>query len=385
MEDSSPTLYDEERELTCPLPAPATQALLTPSSSAAIKLERDIFIGGKNPVTVIETGLRHGDLDLETVWTCLEGYKNKHLRHLDRSQAVTQIQKDRIGGLCLDWLWKDNDRWSHVLAHESLFFDALSYYLVAEGLQDYLLNIIKLEHAPAESIHPAWRGVVLRCLIRAMLDVATDESADRAIEVLEKINDEVVPLRAHDGLRVHMDTYASTSLQPASIELLRRLSRGEHRRTSQHKFRQLLSMAQRVMGRGKSADLALARLALMIPNAPNPEPLLTVLRKWRASKAESELPLAHEGTRRAVYLSACRLEDVLRDQSRHEEARWVSGVCERLFARADQRSLDYGKLAEEQHDGSRGKQVYGTSERQVFRKLIIGGKRSTANPPNGWS
>lgn len=80
---------------------------------------------------------------------CLDTYRHLRLVDLNRKQKLAQITEDRIGGLTLDWLWRGDRRWAHVLEHEHHLFEAITYYLVAEGLEEYLLGLMKVEPHPS--------------------------------------------------------------------------------------------------------------------------------------------------------------------------------------------------------------------------------------------
>lgn len=317
-------------------------------SPSGIRLANEIVNGEIDPLVTLRKGLEVGGLTVETVWICLQKYRELRLDRLSESARIEQIGVDRVGGLTLDWLWQDEARWVDVLSHQVLFFDTVCYYLVAEGLQDYIVGTIRLR-APASGRLPVpfrWRGIILRSLVKALLDTETQQSADRAIQLFIEIRDEVLDLRAQSENSYisgdDEDAYRKLSLNPACIELSSRLITNAYPNTSESQFRRFLRANWNVPKTGKSKEFSCAILLLYIPDAPEPDHALRLFRGWFG---ESHLTrdlhwLGNDAKyRKPVYFALCRLEDVLLGQERTDDALWVARMRDSLFKQSEQRNF----------------------------------------------
>ena len=297
---------------------------------------------------MLRKGFENGDLDLETVWICLERYREFRLNRLSEPARIDQIKADRVGGLTLDWLWKDKARWADVLSHKLLFFDTVCYYLVAEGLQDYILGIIKLDvPAPQRLAFPyRWRGFILRSLVKAVLDTETEGSADRAIKLFMNIHDEVLTLKAQSESTFisggDKEAYATTSLHPACVELSGRLVTNSYPKTSESHFRRFIAANYGVPRVAKSQELSCAVLPLYIPNAPEPDSALRLFKEWFGELRTARDPHLlgrNPKSRKPVYFALCRLETVLRAQNRSDDTSWVARTRDVIFQQAEQHNF----------------------------------------------
>lgn len=317
-------------------------------SPSGIRLADQIVNGETDPLVTLRNGLKNGDLALETVWICLEQHRELRLDRLSKSARIEQIKVDRVGELTLDWLRQDEACWVDVLSNHVLIFDTLCYYLVAEGLQDNIVHMIRTE-APATRglpIRATWRGMILRSLVKAVLDTETQRSADQAIKLFVEIHDEVVTLRARSKRIHHLgqqeDAYDMTSRHPACTEIGRRLMTNTYPKTSESQFRRFLAVNWTIPRTGKSRQLSCAVLPLYIPNTPEPGPALELFKKWFGDLPEDggrQLFGTDFKTRKPIYFALCRLENVLLGQERSDDASWVARTRDSLFGKAEQHNF----------------------------------------------
>jgi len=308
----------------------------TTLSAAGRILQNELQCGAVDPVTILKERVAGGNADVETIRLCLQAYKNDKVFQKARRLRKALIKSDKIGGLALDWLWKDETRWVHTLEYENGLFDNLVYFVVAEDLGHYIYDLIKVESPLGYKGKHRWRGTILRSLIRAHLQLDAIGSADDALDILFKIEDDI----ADAGRRVVQASppgFTNTSLWPAVVELTSHLASPGTPHTSLEKYTKFMHNAPRYW-RGKALEgqmrVGNARLALNIPGRPDPRPALELLEEWTQNTdvqdVRATLP-AHKGARTAVYFLCKRLEDVLRNEKRFDEATWTSDLISKLF------------------------------------------------------
>lgn len=123
----------------------------------------------KDPVYVLKDRLREGTLDTETVRICLGTYKATPLVSLSTSQRIARLKADSMGAIALDFLWKDDQRFQNLIRNDPLVFQSLCFCLAAEGKDNYIISLLRLEKPTGGPLPVQWRGSVLRCVIKAKL------------------------------------------------------------------------------------------------------------------------------------------------------------------------------------------------------------------------
>ena len=97
-----------------------------------MQLQRDINAYRLDAPVTLRSGLDASDsISLEIVWVCFEAYKTVSFSKTNRRAQVEQVKANGVGGLTLVWLLNDETRWADVLKRDLLFFDTISFFLVA--------------------------------------------------------------------------------------------------------------------------------------------------------------------------------------------------------------------------------------------------------------
>lgn len=322
------------------VPLPPNQSQLSP---AALQLERDIERGHVDPVEHLRNQLKQGVLDFELVRVCLNTYRSLRLIDRTRTERIELIKTDQIGALILNWLWKDETRWARVLEQDMRFFEDLCYFLAAERKHKYILEVLKLKN-PSDTLRPAWRGILLRALVRGLLANVVNRSADEALDVFLQLAAERKQFTAHQRFN-DGNGFRGLSLAPASFELASHLITGTYPATTPSKFRRYMKFYRGYVRRTDEyyKQWTLACLAVSIPDAPDPDPAMAILRESfdgpTPTAAASGIVSGSDANRARFYLCCTRLEHLLSQQDRREESQWVTSLKYRMFSDREARQI----------------------------------------------
>ena len=308
-------------------------------SPTAAKVARRILWGGAHPLSVLREGLARENLEIESVRLCLDIYQTQHLVHMKRSERLTKLRSEGVGALTLQWAWNEDNRWARVLCREPLLLECLAFFLAAEGKDGFLISLLKLDkptnggHVPQNA---AWRGCLLRVLIKAHFDLSLGTSADSILDFYFALHGEILALRR--GTKRHSDDrFFGTSLRPAMMELTASIC--DWPRTSSSLYQEVVEKMPLVL-RNESrnthtsnSDWSRATLALYHPSAPSCQPLLRLLRSTFGNLTGDEIRqrVPPEASKKArLYYNYQRMEQVL-DAENPEEAEWVRGLRKHSF------------------------------------------------------
>lgn len=319
-------------------------------SPAGRKLEADIKSGAVDPLVMLKDALRNDTQDLELVKACLTGYERTQLMTIARGKRADLIRAEKLGGLTLHWLWKDTERWFNVLEYDVALFHTLAYFLVAEGLQKYLMGMLRIEKFDRPGLNSQWRGQVFRCLIQALLHTDLTNSADRALDVFFELYDDIVRARSArtvEERRCSKDHFNKTSVWPPIVPLMSGLASLDFTKTSNDRYQRFEKLVTSELNRRplKAQILPdnLAKLALWRPKDPDPDPYLMFLKERSQPYGVLEGSSDGPGIRAHVFAQCHRLRTVLLEQARAEDAAWVESVLEKSFPKTEraQFNLNY--------------------------------------------
>lgn len=100
------------------------------------------------------------------------------------------IHEKGVGALTLDWLWSDERVFFSALNHHLEFFDTICYFLVAEGLENHVVVLLKAQNPTSSKVDYRWRKMVLRSLIKAKLEFA-NTNMDEALKFFFSIRKDI--------------------------------------------------------------------------------------------------------------------------------------------------------------------------------------------------
>lgn len=127
----------------------------TRTSKSGLQLVKEIKLGKQDPALVLRDRMAAGTLDLETVSICLGLLIYDRFAALSRSQRIARAGQLALGAPILAWLWKDDKRWTQCLTDNNTLFDGLCHLLIAEGQENVIVNLTKVDEPTQTSVHPA--------------------------------------------------------------------------------------------------------------------------------------------------------------------------------------------------------------------------------------
>lgn len=284
-----------------------------------MSLEQDIIAGRTCPVKTLNSCLETGEAAFDIIWVCLRSYQDTCLRNLPRRDRLARIRADMIGGRVLGWLRGEKKLLARLFSREHVFLKDLCYYLVAEGTQDNMLDLLKMDPPPARRLPSDWRAIVTRNLVLGHLHTKINYSADAALDLLFRVMEEI-PAVASQPLSHGAKGHSLYS--PAIVELIEAVTTQKTCPVSLQKFQRFLEISCKYPG-PKHFRWQVACLSLYIPDAPDPEPLLSYLKDSHlALEKGKRVGLLHDGLR-YVYTTLYELEKVLRRMERWDDVAWV--------------------------------------------------------------
>ena len=237
-----------------------------------------------DPLQVLKSELSSESLSLETAEICLLTH-HRTLRHDDLTKRLANIKQHRVGGPLLKWFWADDERWLRVLYEQPVLFDRLCYLLVAEGLEDFVLQWIRsdLSHSTMKRVFGryknAWRGTLLRSIVEAKLQLGrSNRSADDAIEFYFRILQERDGSAADSPLRrIGMTATETTLTKHLSADRGGQLS--QYDRTDDRLFDKLCDAMGSLTDR-RRARYSYAKLRLAHPTTADAGPAYELLQEF---------------------------------------------------------------------------------------------------------
>ncbi|KAK3669976.1 hypothetical protein LTR78_010148 [Recurvomyces mirabilis] len=324
-----------------------------PLSAAAISVKDCLQDSKKMPFDTLKAALTTESVDLATIEVCLDHHFQR-LQRVPKSQTSDFVQKCPIAGVIVEYLLRDNDAWlGFVMSkRESVFW--LSYCAVLEGLQDILLDWVKVDVDATNarrSFGPKffiWRGLFLRNIIRAQLlrndQVSADDalntlfnlldSRTKAVRLLETSGQHTLPLD-EPGTMIGLQ-WLTVSHWPATIEISNQLVLGSWRGTSPELYDRFIDLVQKYTWKSSQdvRDLIVAQLHLQHPTKPSAKPTISLFRRLFGTKSTEEIEHFLPGIGKArepfriTFLKATRQA---RAQGLYHDALWLAEKHREIF------------------------------------------------------
>ncbi|KAK4555465.1 hypothetical protein LTR86_007217 [Recurvomyces mirabilis] len=136
----------------------------SPVSLAALGVQRRLKHAEARPVDVLRSSLETGAIDLSTIEVCLE-HHFKQLSAVSKKEMSDYACAQPVAGLIIQYLLQNYDAWLHFVMRRGEAMMWLTYTAVAEGLEDMLLDCVKvdIDETKAETaigpIWYVWRGL----------------------------------------------------------------------------------------------------------------------------------------------------------------------------------------------------------------------------------
>ncbi|KAK4553294.1 hypothetical protein LTR86_009594 [Recurvomyces mirabilis] len=324
-----------------------------PLSAAAISVKECLQDPKKIPFDTLKGALATESVDLATVEVCLQSHFQR-LQRLPKSQTPDFIKKYPIGGIIIEHLLRDNVAWLGFVAsrRDSVFW--LSYCAVLEGLEDILLDWLKVDVDATDaenSFGPKffiWRGLLFRDMIRAQLLRNDQVSADhalntlfnllssrgKAVRLLDPVEQRPLPLDKNGT--IIGPQWLAVSHWPATIEISHQLIYGSWRGTSPALYDKFVNLVQKYTWKASqdAKDLTVARLHLQHPTEPNAKPTISLFRRLFGTKSTEEIEhflpdtgKAREPFRIAFIIAAYQAKA----QGLQDDALWLAEKHREIF------------------------------------------------------
>lgn len=220
------------------------------------------------------------------------------------------------------------------MKHDVGVFDTLCYYLAAEDRHRYVLELLRLGDPGPSNLNPAWRGLVLRNVVQALLRTVRQRSADAVLDVFFEVQSEtwnkLKSRRQSQSLsKAPSDRYENLSLWLAACESNKWLTSGSLDETAREKYIRFMNV-HRSNARTKDCNRpwAYACLALHVPGASDPNPALDYLREQFSDSllpatSAGHVPFLDEVSRAHLFAIISDLAGILRHQDRMSDAQWA--------------------------------------------------------------
>lgn len=255
-------------------------------SASGAKLQKDFRAQSNDPVAELKSRIASDTADLETVRLCLSEYMER-LQQLSRSHRRKVLLADRLGGLTLEWLWKDQARWVPVFTGQDwAFLNTLGFMLPGEKLDDVVLGLLKLPLPAAPSVQLSeenqhrWRGTLLRAVVNGHMVLSSNFSADPGLDLFFGVLDEIWIAKGDRQLRGVSKPIVQTSIWPAVIALGSTMAIGHTAETTPEKYDRFLAILNDYQASQTSKDMRLTIIQLLVvhPRQPTAEPLIRFFR-----------------------------------------------------------------------------------------------------------
>ena len=203
---------------------------------------------------------------------------------------------------------------------------------------------------------------MLRALIRAHLTLNVENCVDAAIELFIAVARDAIELRRQFRGQLLADSYATTSLWPATVELVGWLKSGTFQHTSPNLWTQFTTRDKDLKSNKRSLHWNLAHLALHCPGNADPQPAMNILHSMfdgrSIDEVRSELP-SQVIERTAIWYFLKDLAGVLWfSEGQHADADWIETMESQLF------TVDEAKRYAKKRSGI----TLGTNTRRVKRR-----------------
>ncbi|KAK3669589.1 hypothetical protein LTR78_010527 [Recurvomyces mirabilis] len=248
-------------------------------SLAALEVQKRLKHAEARPVDILRSSLEARAIDISTIEVCL-AHHFKQLSAVSKKEMSDYACAQPVAALIIQYLLQNYDAWLHFVLRRGEAMIWLTYSAVAEGLEDILLDWVKvdIDETKAETaIGPmwyVWRGLFFRSVIQAHLRHAQSVSADRALQVFIEMLEAL-----QQRIRSYGPQWLTLSLYPAAVELVKALCRPGWTKTD------------------PALQMEVAVLHLRHPTTPNPGPAITLFKRQFDGKTKQEaiasLPPTH--------------------------------------------------------------------------------------------
>ncbi|KAK5717530.1 hypothetical protein LTR17_016064 [Elasticomyces elasticus] len=292
----------------------------------ALQLQQELQSSTADPAATLRERMQAGTADIQTARVYFD-----RLRKLRRRERREQVERDSIGRLTLTWLWSEDRRWVGAVLQDPDMCEMLVYFVAAEKLDNLLLRWIQEPLASTESVSDhnahAWRGLILRRIVGAHLYLEFEGRADAALTLFFSIASRVKVERR----RASHSPLSCISLWPAEVEICKSLLTGRFSNTN-HKLYD--RFRQHIAGQRKANPWTLAQLYLNHPLKPDPGPACALVKErlHGLTPADYRNVFPSGGLAgKSIYFGARRIEDLLRDQGKIEDADQIDTLLGRLM------------------------------------------------------
>lgn len=255
--------------------------------------------------------------------TCLE-HTRASLKHLSLPEMRHRCEQIGVGGRILHWLWDNHHRGNNSIYTDKTFSDNLLWFLVPEGLEEFIWKWIEADAAAAEA-HMSrdqsrikttlnWTKQVLGALAAAHIYWAPNHLLDDALRSFQR-----------GMLITGGDPHHTVILTGSGVMISKALRRA----TSPPCDAQLFEYFQRCIDtwetRAGMKEHPQARLALYHPSKPNAQPLLRMT-KSQPDDLERMLESKSVPAANSISMELLRAAYVLRLQGAAEDAGWMETI-----------------------------------------------------------
>ncbi|KAK3646333.1 hypothetical protein LTR22_014312 [Elasticomyces elasticus] len=167
---------------------------MDPPSAAALSIERQISDKTIHPVHALQAAIDRNEATVSVLRVCLQAYVSQ-LQSVSHADRLGMVKKKPMAAMALRVLWSQVLDWfKTTLDEDGAISKSLCYLAVLEGLDDIIISWMKAElpeHVEATAKSDLelnfWRNGLLRMLVEATLENATNQSGDAALHVYFRV------------------------------------------------------------------------------------------------------------------------------------------------------------------------------------------------------
>lgn len=363
----------------------AAKGYTSPISNIDRQVESELNDSSSRPIEVLQRCIQSGTASPHVLHACFEAQYRDQARYIRRlrPQIHKTQREDQLARTALIHMLRDPGEWTSVLHKNTALVDNLCYFAVIEGLQETMIQLLKLEPVPD---NPFWRSKVATGLILAENVLDLNKCADACLNLFFTFWDLQTAARTRKKTQLRGTTKIPVLakydlIRGAAVKLRVVLTSNEAPlgswQTDPALYERFLQYCVCDMPRERKfppeeVEWMNSDFQLYHPAGYNEGPALELLKKYAKKGQYAFLPdAAQHGPHIAQSIAKFvrRTADVAEANSNMAAARWVFNTFEEEYSSAKPRSL-------ERIEGTAAR--LGSSATYVQRRLLNASMRTVA-------
>jgi hypothetical protein len=284
-------------------------------------VHRQLKTSSKHPIALFEDQVAAGRQTLHSARLCLEAFRTS-LQDCSAAQISAQISRYAAGTRALRWLWTSAATPSLEFALDSRFCNQLSFFLIHEGRETALWELIDTPVPASANLSTREagkrKGLLLASMVKTHMSIPTNSlqsALDTFFRALDTSNSSHAAM-SYAGLYLTQALLKLTISSPTNVALYDRfvnaVPRWNKRRPDRALFR-------------------IANLTLHHPTTPSADPALDFVRHVKPLASHPFLEPSTSSQESAVFAFLFDSVKLLQKQSRFDDALWIMEFMQQKF------------------------------------------------------